>query len=325
MSKFISGLLLLFIGVLAYADDTLVYDPNTGNYTLTYNGNSYVFAPGTNIDPKVQSWFETKRDGTVTYRYRVRNGKGAKQSIDDFRLMTPAALSQDSDITSPQGWESLVVAHLPAVVWDIKDLDNETDSIAPGKSAERFSFVAPYLPQVSAAQLWHFAEMPQFQDEGGEEGPDPASSVGQQFNALLANNYVSRYAAAPAIPIPSPFDPATVLTAIQKHIDHDLISIKLIDPAFAAQFDRLLQAAVDAAKLNNKTAVRGDIKDLRKLLREQHDNLDKEDSGDFGKDRGDKDRDDKTKSPLIDKLAARVLDFDLQYVATHLEGKDRDD
>ena len=70
MSKYIAGLFLLLFGILVHADDSLIYDQNTGNYTLTYNGNSYVFVPGTNISPYVQSWFEAQRDSTVTYRYR---------------------------------------------------------------------------------------------------------------------------------------------------------------------------------------------------------------------------------------------------------------
>lgn len=319
MSKYIAGLFLLLFGILVHADDSLIYDQNTGNYTLTYNGNSYVFVPGTNISPYVQSWFEAQRDSTVTYRYRVRNGRDAKQSIDDFRLLTSVAISKDTKITSPHSWTPLIVPYLPAVVWGIKDIDNETGSIAPGKSTERFSFAAPYLPEVSRAELWHFAEMPQFQDEGGEEGPDPASAVGQQFNALIANNHVSRYVAAPGIMIPNPFDSAAILTAILHHIDQDLISMKLIEPNFASQLDRLLQAAIDAAKGGNTVALKGDIKDLRRMLKREYPDVDSDhdqSQDDEGKD------EDKNKSHQIDKLAARVLDFDLKYIQKRLGHED---
>lgn len=68
-------------------------------------------------------------------------------------------------------------------------------------------------------------------------------------------------------------------------MDGDLVRLGLIDPDSAAQLDRLLQAAADAAKLNNRVAVRDDIKDLRKLLWEQYRDLDNEDQKDFDRDK----------------------------------------
>jgi hypothetical protein len=62
--------------------------------------------------------------------------------------------------------------------------------------------------------------------------------------------------------------------------------------------------------------VRHQIKELRKLLKQEHADVDKDDEGDDFED-------DKEKKPAgrIDRLATRVLDFDLKYVEKRLEEK----
>ncbi len=99
----------------------------------------------------------------------------------------------------------------------------------------------------------------------------------------------------------------------------------LIDPALAAQLDRLIQAAANSVRLNNPQAAREQINGALKLLRKEHEDMDKDD-GDRDEGKDDKDRDDKkSKSVLIDRLAARVLDFDLRYVERRLKTKDDND
>lgn len=92
--------------------------------------------------------------------------------------------------------------------------------------------------------------------------------------------------------------------------------MKLLDPALAAKLDQGLQAAIDAAKINNMAAVRFSLKDLRKLLKQEHEDVDSEDDKDFYKD----DENELKKSALIDKLVAKVLDFDLKYVEKQVKG-----
>ncbi len=92
--------------------------------------------------------------------------------------------------------------------------------------------------------------------------------------------------------------------------------MKLVDPAFASQLDRLLTAAADAARLGNTKGVTSNLKDLRRLLRKEYGDL--EEDEDFEDDGGK----DKKKSVFIDRLAARVLDFDAKYVLQRTGSED---
>jgi len=69
----------------------------------------------------------------------------------------------------------------------------------------------------------------------------------------------------------------------------------------------LFLAAIDAARRNNITGLRNNLKDIRHALKKEHEDADKDEEND-----GDDDK--KAKSGTIDKLAAKVLDFDVKYV-----------
>ncbi len=310
----------LFMSLLgtAKADDTLTLDPNTGNYILTHNGAQSVWVPGTKFIPTLQSWFEARENGSVTYRYQLKNGKDSQQTIHGVRMMVIPGVG---NVTIPSGWETAGVPSVrgtdwAGLSWSAKDMVK--NAVAPGKSVKGFSMSGPYLPEVAVAEMWHITSQTfhlngRTDDESVMELVDFDTPAFNQLNDLMDHDYVSRYTAAPAIAIPSPFDPVAVLTAIQNHINQDLINFKLVDPTFAAQLNRLLQAAVAAATGGNTAALKDDIKDLRHMLKREHADVDKDDDG-KGKE--------KDKSRQIDKLAAKVLDFDLKYIQKCLENKD---
>lgn len=158
----------------------------------------------------------------------------------------------------------------------------------------------------------------ELQPGGAEAGVDAARKLAiLRTGRRHPESRVPRLAAVPRIPAGQPFDPVLTLTGIQKHLNQDLVSLKLVDPVFASQLDRSLQAALDAAKLNNTRALKDHPKDLRRALKKEHDDVDKEDHDDD-------DEGKPKKSGLIDKLAARVLDFDIKYVEKRVSGKNDD-
>jgi len=143
-------------------------------------------------------------------------------------------------------------------------------------------------------------------------GHYPVGAVGNKMEEIDdKKNHIPRLAAVPRIPTGNPFDPVLTLTGIQTHLNQDLVSMKLVDPVFASRLDRSLQAAIEAAQLNSTKALKDHLKDLRKALKKEHADIDREDD------------DNKPKKPgLIDELAARVLDFDLKYVEKRVGAKD---
>ena len=141
------------------------------------------------------------------------------------------------------------------------------------------------------------------------------SEVGKQLNRLTANDFVLRNAAVPRIPNPTPFNAVVVLGGIQKHVKDDMASMQLIDPILLASIDRGLTQAIAAAQGGNTPSLLHELKNLRKLLKQEHADVDKDD--------GDWNDDDKRKTAKhqIDKLAAQVLDFDLKYVEKRVKGE----
>jgi len=308
---------IVFPAISIALQDGIVLDPSTGNYTIYYGGNQVVFVPATKVDPVIKSEFKEAENGTITYQYKIKNGRLAKQALVGMRMSVSSALNGSQ--ATPKDWKGLAEPNITTntgftISWLDWHDDNVAADLLPGKTRHGFSIGSKDLPSVVKAEFWGDTMAPGFPDEG----PDPNSEVGKQFEQLNNNDFVHRYAVAPLVAVPTPFNAAAVLTAIQHHIDRDLVAMKLIDPVFAAQLDRLLQAAIAAVNIGNTKAAREDLNELHRLIESEHKNIDKDD------DKGDRDKD-KDKSRLIDKLAARVLVFDLRYVAKRLEGKDKDD
>jgi hypothetical protein len=149
--------------------------------------------------------------------------------------------------------------------------------------------------------------------------PPIDTPVGRQVAFLESMNHVDQLAAAPKIQVPNPFDASVVLTNIQSHLDRELVVMKLVDPSLAGQLDRMLQAAITAAKGGNTEALKSNLKEIRQLLKSELGGMDKEDD-----DKND-DKDiakDNEKENVKDKmLAAKVLDFDLKYIQRRLGEK----
>ena len=89
-SKLLAGIaaMALSLYVQAFPGGSIVLDPATGNYTITYRGNpdstelsQTVFVPSTKIVPAIRSSFRLGEKGAIVYRYTVSNGAVAKQGI----------------------------------------------------------------------------------------------------------------------------------------------------------------------------------------------------------------------------------------------------
>lgn len=100
---------------------------------------------------------------------------------------------------------------------------------------------------------------------------------------------------------------------------HTWIASQLLDPIFSSQLDRYFQSAISAYSLNQPNAGKKQIQTMRELIKKEQPDTDRED---VGNDSGDDH--DTNKRALIDKLAARILDFDLKYVTERMGGDNED-
>lgn len=149
------------------------------------------------------------------------------------------------------------------------------------------------------------------------------SGIYEQMEQYEQNNYVPINVAAPLVIVPAPFDAAVLLDRIRTEM-LAWPGKQLLDSAYAAKLDGLLSSAANAYRLNQPNAGREHIHTLRKLLAKEHHHVDRDD----GDDEDTEEHKIKTRHS-IDRLAARVLDFDLRYVLKRTEQgredhKDRD-
>lgn len=331
----VSSLLQMGIAHALEPGEGIVLDPVTGDYKLTYmdelsDGTKVLshatFVPATKIAPVIDSKFQLGHVDSISYSYSISNGAQSSQILDhvsfdivgrvvgsrdlpDLQTITQAQVNsvleanKDALIT-PTGWRSEISTYEngASISWDPVTSGKGIQAMGRVKG---FGFFSQSLPGLGVAK---FMGARKFANGYGGEGPDLDSDIGRQIQALDDNDFVPRNAAVPTIAVPVPFDAAVLLDRIRGQLA-TWPGKQLADPAYAAQLDRYLVAAADAYRLNNSKAGKEQIETIRKMLEQEHRFLDHDDE----------DNDDtpehKTATRLtIDRLAARVLDFDLRYV-----------
>lgn len=340
------GMMVMFASFYAqaYPGESIVFDPVTGNYTITYwdaeepaGLEQTTFVPATKIVPTIRSKFRLDETSFVVYSYTVSNEASAKQAIVSLSLEQPARIKGERDfpaitatakeveqaifanmsaLDSPKNWSGNIYGDpgYSRIVWSPDE--RKTGGVKAGRTRAGFGFSSLALPGMSEAQMK--GEGAIFGYAG--DGPVMDSAIRPELDRLRENNFIARPAAVPTIAVPTPFDPDVTLERIQTHT-HTWIAKQLIDPAFSAQLDRYFQSAISAYRLNQPKVGKKHIQTMRELIKKEHADADREDDND---DQGENGDDDKTKRALIDKLAARILDFDLKYVAKRMGG-DKDD
>jgi hypothetical protein len=296
----------------------IVYDKKTGDYFVVYKDyldtwNEVRFEPATKIDPTLKSKFKLSDSANaVVYEYKLSNGPKAKQNIEMF--LTHVSNINPGGPVAPTNWDGRAFPTFTdsnlLLSWTHEGV-GPAGGLAPGKTADGFKIESNDLPGVVVMKVKGNARHTTWL----AHQPNIDTPVGQHVALLETMDHVPEFAAAPVIPVPTPFDAGVVLTAIQKHLANELVRRKLVEPSLAGQLDQLLQAAIVAANGGNTVALKSHLKALRQLLRNQYGEIDKDDDKDDGKDNG---KHENTKSRPIDKLAARVLDFDLKYIQRRL-------
>lgn len=302
------------------AKEGVAFDSATGNYVITYEAEDElrpkglyqtIYTPATKIEPTVESRFEQTSSGNrVTYKFKVKNGKKSQQNLEMLILLVS---NTESNLVTPAGWGGSAVENLGGtefrVGWSY-DGPEDLGGLTPGQTLNGFGLASNDLPGVGIIQLSGATPIQAYAGDG------PSEKIEAEVRKLNDANFVPLPAAVPRITLPNPFNAAVVLGSIQQHVKTDMVSMHLIDPALLTLIDRSLTQAIAAAQSGNTQSLLHEIKNLRKLLKQEHADVDKDNDGD----RDDDDKEKRTKS-RIDKLAARVLDFDLKYVEMRVKGE----
>lgn len=344
---------------IAHADprDSIVFNPVSGNYTITYAnpGNTTVyrmlFIPATKIDPSVRSSFRREDNMSIVYRYQVKSGNTSKQYlgeiyIDPSNIVADLPLSHsfgesasktDAEwmaifeagqraVAHPSGWDGSVTPRRPyglRISWNPIN-SNISSGLPPGGNLNGLGFTSLDLPGIGDMQFRgdvHYTEILGYDDD---EMLEPTSEVAQKLTKLENHDFVSRNAAVPTIAVSTPFDPAVTLERIQAHM-HTWIAKQLLDTAFSAQLDRYLLSAISAYRLNQPKVGNKQIQTMLALINKEQPDSDKDNDWDNRDDRDEKNDDHDKRNiqrALIDQLGARILDFDLNYVMKRMSGDD---
>lgn len=229
--------LLSVISLAAWAEDSLVYDPASGNYVLTYCCDDQgavdvvTLEPETKIEPAITSTFRRLSSG-VEYGYSIRLSASSRQplamyvfdevlptSVPSLPANNPtegalAAYKTASASAAPSGWTSFQRRKNTGKV-RVGWRRNLETPFTPGSAQGGFTFTSTHLPGVGVVQLvgdgatWEF----------GGEGPDHDSPVMGALRTLRRNQHVPRFGAAPLIAISTPYSAPGVLRSLRDHVD----------------------------------------------------------------------------------------------------------
>lgn len=340
--------------------ESITRDPITGNYTAIYWGEDddghgslerATFETATKIEPAVRSRLKLHQDWGIGYQYQISNGKAAKQSIVMLDLYGLPLNTQMLNTQKVLGSDGAVLIEFynfgmqaPVntcwygsganngqtvnVGWMCKTWDSTTNSdntswgIAPGTSLGGFGLASTDLPGIFVAKLigntkwhhfsysWHLSENSGMEDQMGD---------------IVNNDNIPHNIAAPLISVPTPFDPAIVLDNLRTHVA-TWPSKQLVDTTLAAQLDAELIATATAYRTNQPQVARDHIEILLDMIRREHKDIDRDDDDEHDNKRAEKESDRKsTTQPIrLDRLAARVLDFDLKYVLKRMKKGDEE-
>ena len=348
-------IVLAHLGATANAQGGVVFNQATGSYTITYQSDGGLsettYIPGGQVAPSVLSAFRLMENKAVVYRYTVANGATAKQAIQIIdldglpnpllgerllnvysrgeELVYPSEAEMDEvfaanlrAMATPLNWDSQIDrsgAPAPGIRWasdDTKgnlrwtsDYTKGNLGIAPGNKAGGFGFASMDLPGILPMKLKARGSGIVYADEGPADN-DP---ITKQIDQLRDNDFIAKPVAVPVIAVPAPFDAAILLDRIRTQVA-TWPGKQLLDPAFAAQLDRSMVAAANAFRNNQSRAGREHIESLRRLLDHEHKYLDHDDE-----DNDDTPEHKAATRLTIDRLAARVLDFDLRFVLKRME------
>lgn len=327
----------------AQAADTIVYDDVTGNYVLTYacEGEGTItttLEPHNKLAPAIDSAFSESREG-VSYSYTVSLSSQSRQPLRMIALdpILPVAgiapppteallegasredlakLRGAAVASAPAGWLTIHFANLGGttrVGWG--RLERTQSTFVAGSSQKGFGFSSQHLPGVFPAE---------FHGDGAGwtlpcEGPN-AGSVADALEALLRNDYVPRYAAAPTIQVDEPFNPIAILKSVLKHTTQ-LEQWGLVEASVAGKVRTHALAAI--GKLQDGDAVQAlvALRTLRGEIRRNQPDSPARAAPPTSVPRHPVSEMKKMNTDYDRELAIRVLDFDIAYVARRLGGK----
>lgn len=343
----------------AHAQDSATYDTLQGAWRLYYQNPETeqwvqkTYIPSNQIVPEVRSEVSW-RNGQFQYEYTVKNGKAAKQLIGSMRVWSlPLAIEpttlpaltatheqselrqlqnfarwdaryefEKSIVRRPVGWNGGLRfdtgAGKTSIAWNIGLRDTDSEGIKPGEHQSGFGIVRPELPGVARFKAEGRNPEPWVPDQL----PDTEYWRGK-VQEIRDQDFVLTSVIAPVIQIPAPYSGAELARRIKIHantwVKYGHASQPMLD-RFNSQFDQM----IPALESGNKKQVREAFINLLTSVFQEHPGMH------LGHCFEDEEKHNSKKhiriphagslnAPNIDRLASRILVYDLFYLLVRME------
>jgi hypothetical protein len=353
------ALVLLTRVAPAQSQDSATYDPIRGTWQLYYQNpetdqwTQKTYIPSNQVTPDIRSEVSW-RNGQFQYEYNIRNTQTAKQFIGSLEVWSlplviepttlPALTAtheqselrglqidaryearrafEKSIVRSPAGWNGGLRldkdAGKTSIVWNVGIRDTDSEGIKPGQRQSGFGITRPELPGVARFKVEGRNPEPWIPDQL----PD-TSFWNQKVQEIRSQDYILSSVIAPVIQVPAPYSGSELARRLKTHVNtwvkYGHVSQPMLDK-INLQFDQLIPSLEN----RNKRQVRETFIHMLTAIFREHPGMhlghsledeDKHNSKSFSRiaERGN------LNSPNIDRLAARVLVYDLFYILVRME------
>lgn len=346
------------------AKDTVRWDDRAGQWVYTLfnpadlsRSKEVRYTPRNLIEPVVKSKVQWDKD-RYEYRYRIKNGPAARQSIGVVSVQAPkwdAEAIKHAPLTpglngtqlvaiaraevaaeeafaaktlySPNLWVPFLNVNRPTRVvfgW-LFDYQKTASGIAPRAAQDGFSVLRPELPgagwmelQGHTPNMYHAATLPR-------EG-----AVAEQVADMLAQDSVDVVVLVPAIVLPKPYNGAELARRLKAHVT-TWPDAGLMDATTWTAVSLKLEALINALSSNDKNAARTAVKALLDETRKHHPGMgdaNVADDDDVHDSKADKRKfisaqgtleEVAEPAPPFHRVAVRALMFDLKYLLERMD------
>lgn len=265
MKKFLIIVLYLFnIHIIAQVESQVVFDPNTGNFNITYQGDStvinLVFEPSTKIKPFIKSKvIYLNSFNKYKYSYIIHNDSTSIQRLYDFHI---DIFSSISDIERPDTtWNPGFFSYIPVFHWfnsiEESGLASPLDGILPGTTLNHFSFSSLGLPSISFS---YFQGNPISFLTFPEEPPNDLEELLDSIERF-PNNTVKRFTIVPKDP-PEPLIPEQFIDTLISFNEKSLSLNWIITQSITDKYNNYLNNAKSALQQNKTVLARCYLQDI---------------------------------------------------------------
>jgi len=249
------------------AVDSVVIDPDTGNFIVTYESNGQVvntvIVSSKHIKPEVKSrvTLDSSSDNKYKYMYRLENEEDSQQPIVSFVI--DGGNIDSNSLASPDGWSSVLIPseiYGNRIGWRFKR-KAATDGLQKDEDEDGFNYLSSDLPGVDISRVRGGTTLIKYKGYGPDE------KTTKEINKLIHpdNDSVKMVVIAPKIKVSSPINIIETLASFSEHIE-EMKNKGFVTNELFVTVSTKLSTAINYAKSDNSSAMLATLEALEEEL-----------------------------------------------------------